>query len=89
MVDIKKAAEATSKYLEMEMGIDTGTEYSSGLELIDELSIEHQRDILNNIIHGNVTGEKAHRHFGWCQAALTVHGIGNLNTYRIINSLCK
>jgi len=51
--------------------------------------IQHQVNILNQIIYSEIDGEKAHRCLGWAQAMLTVNGIGNLSTYRVINGLCQ
>jgi hypothetical protein len=52
------------------------------------LQVPHQIEVLEKIINGEVTGEKAHRWIGWAQCALTINGIGDMNVYRAINYAC-
>ena len=77
-INIINAAKATLKYLEID---DTGLQRS----FKKELHIQHQREILQAIIDGETTDDKAHRHLGWAQCALTANSIGDMNAYRAIN----
>lgn len=49
--------------------------------------VGHQLWLLNEIIDGFVTGEKAHRWLGWAQAALTYEGMLTLDACKHINKL--
>ena len=83
-MDIVAAAKATLKYANyvLEGPIDD-------IDFKDlSLQIPHQISICEGIIAGEVTGEKAHRWFGWAQCALAANGIGDLNVYRSINYAC-
>ena len=87
-IDIKKAADATLKYIEM-VREDAESTLESANYTPDGFSLEHQERLISEIINGQLWGEKAHRCFGWCQAALVINGIGSLNVYRMINYCCK
>lgn len=87
-IDLKKAADATLKYMGM-AGDNAEPLIVDGRVIPDCLSLEHQTDLLNQIIRGSLWGEKAHRCFGWVQASLVINGIGDLDTYRMINYCCK
>ena len=84
-IDLTKAAGLTLDYIKsctlIESYVPTG--------LPHELSLEHQTDLLSQLINGSIQGEKGHRCFGWCQAALVINGIGDLDVYRMINYSCK
>ena len=87
-INLKKAADATLKYIEMVAdGADSAlaaADYSP-----DGFSLEHQKDLLKQIITGELMDYKAHRCFGWCQAALVINGIGSLTVYKMINYCCR
>lgn len=83
-MDIVAAAKVTLKYVNnvLEGPVDD-------IDFKDpSLQIPHQINILEQIITGEVDGEKAHRWFGWAQCALTANGIGDMNVYRAINYAC-
>ena len=86
-IDLKKAAEATLKYIDMLE--DNGTSLVEAVHLPHELSTEHQKHLLEQIIKGRMWGAKAHRCLGWAQCALMINGIGDLVVYRMINYCCK
>ena len=45
----------------------------------------HIRDMLEKIIEGKITGEKAHRWLGWAQACICFHGGATLDELKAIN----
>ncbi len=46
---------------------------------------EHIEWMLNGIIHGYITGEKAHRWLGWAQAIICAFDSATLAKLKIIN----
>ena len=87
-IDLKKAADATLKYIDM-VGKDNGSLLPENEYIPNELTVDHQIDLCQQIVKGTLWGEKAHRCFGWAQAALMMNGIGSLTVYRMINYCCR
>ena len=87
-IDLRKAAEAMLKYIEMLEGTPRKP-LVEPFDIPEELSLEHQKGLMEDIIAGRLWGHKAHRCFGWCQSALMINGIGDLVVYRMINYCCK
>ena len=51
----------------------------------ESLGKKHIIDMLQEVIFGNVSGEKAHRWLGWAQAATVAAGAGTLDDMKNIN----
>lgn len=49
------------------------------------LTLEHCGWMLNEIVVGNVTGEKAHRWLGYAQGVLCANGVADLDSCKYAN----
>ena len=79
-MDIKTAANKMQQLvLDAPMWIQTPHTSANGLGRL------HIVNLLEKIIDGSVTGEKAHRWLAWSQAAHTAFGGGTLNQMKDVN----
>lgn len=75
-VDIKVAAQETIKKLDNCNSLPKDHPYYGTV---------HTRHMLDQIISGVVTGEKAHRWLGWAQCAICIGGGATLPELKVIN----
>lgn len=86
-INLKKAADATLKYIAM-MESDAEPICPRAL-LPNELGLDYQKDILSSILNGNIWGDEGYMVFGWIHAALVINGIGDRVVYKMINYCCE
>jgi len=78
-MDVKIAAQKTGKLID-----------STSLPLLDaEYGKRHLHDMVDKIIRGEISGEKAHRWLGYLQGAVVVGGGADLEQVKMINKGSK
>lgn len=78
-MNTKKAAADTLQLIDL-------TPYECWISGVDlSTSRTHVREMLQKIITGEVTGEKAHRWLGWAQGCACAANTAKLETFKEIN----
>ena len=79
MMDVKIAAQKTGKLID-----------STSLPLLNtEYGKDHLHEMVNKIICGEISGEKAHRWLGYLQGVIVVGGGASLEQIKQINKGSK